>query len=127
MQRGLIWNDDPSCLLFNDNDYRNNKYGWGGEWLKEYKIGSPTCLIQRGHFGDLNFLPSMATHHGEDANFTKSQLIAWLEVMYKLAIQDFRESHSLDKRFPGSFHHSSKPKSDNSLRNLLLGNITAYR
>ncbi|RMJ15842.1 hypothetical protein CDV36_004485 [Fusarium kuroshium] len=37
--RGAIWNDDPSCLLFNDRRENNHEYSTGFEWGLENKSG----------------------------------------------------------------------------------------
>ena len=94
--RGAVWNDDPDCLLFNDDSEGNNhKYSLGVEWLARYEAGksewndlsssrlrNPTG---RSHYGDLQFLHSMACRSGEPPQETKRKLMLWLEVMYKLA------------------------------------------
>ncbi|RSL76623.1 hypothetical protein CEP51_009791 [Fusarium floridanum] len=37
--RGAIWNDDPSCLLFNDRRENNHEYSTGFKWGLENKSG----------------------------------------------------------------------------------------
>ena len=93
--RGAIWNDDPDCLLFDDNAENNHVYSTGLEWWWRYKTGATewkdldsTRLRNptgRSHYGDLQFLHSMACQPGELPLETKRKLMIWLEVMYKLA------------------------------------------
>jgi hypothetical protein len=127
--RGLIWNDDPSCFLFEDNEESNTVFADGTEWARSFLNGPPSCLTQRSHFGDLQFLHSMASGDNEDANTTKANLLGWLEVMYKLAIgiDEVNETDRLDSRFPTRFSGSSDPSGDKNLRDLILGSQKSYR
>ncbi|KAH7316744.1 hypothetical protein B0I35DRAFT_479562 [Stachybotrys elegans] len=126
--RGLIWNDDPSCLLFKNSTESNCEFdGLGEKFGLAFKFGSRICMTQRSHFGDLQFLHCMASCMGEDARVTRDRAIAWFEVMYKLAIgQGVTENDRLAEKFPGDFHASSEPNGDSSLRDLLLGTTPAY-
>ncbi|KAL8782840.1 MAG: hypothetical protein Q9195_009561 [Heterodermia aff. obscurata] len=94
--RGAVWNDDPDCLLFDDDAKNNHEYSTGFMWTLRYEKGArewrdldsnrlrnPTG---RSHYGDLQFLHSMASQAGELPAETKRKLMTWLEVMYKLAI-----------------------------------------
>ena len=95
--RGAVWNDDPDCLLFDDSAGNNHTYSevFWVLWLAKYTRGesewnnltssrfrNPTG---RSHYGDLQFLHSMASQSGEPPQETKRKLMVWLEVMYKLA------------------------------------------
>lgn len=83
--RGAVWNDDPDCLLFSDSTGNKHKYSWKLNWPAKYKIGenewnnlsssrfrNPTG---RSHYGDLQFLHSMASQSGESPQETKRKLI----------------------------------------------------
>ena len=91
--RGVIWNDDPLCMLFHDSAGRNNEFAWdeGAEFGSEVgrgKVGGgprDSSLLRRSHFGDLQFLHGMGSHEGEMPSETKAKLLMWAEVMYKLA------------------------------------------
>lgn len=93
--RGAVWNDDPACLLFDDSEGNNRTYSLGAEWLFLYEKGATEWRDRdesrdrnptgRSHYGDLQFLHSMACKPGEAANETKRKVMVWLEVMYKLA------------------------------------------
>ena len=127
--RGLVWNDDPSCLLFENTPDSNSVFARGEKFLKEFLTGPPSCLTQRSHFGDLQIWHGMATKEGEDPKATKLNLLASIEVMYKLATgnQGVAMTDRLDQRFPTSFSESSDPTGDRNLRDLLLGSTTAYQ
>jgi len=69
--RGAVWNDDPDCLLFNDDVENNHAYSTGAMWAYKFKTGetqwknldsgrfrNPTG---RSHYGDLKFLHCMAS------------------------------------------------------------------
>ncbi|OAL51015.1 subtilisin-like protein [Pyrenochaeta sp. DS3sAY3a] len=93
--RGVVWNDDPACLLFDDYAEQNHTYSsavkWGwyytageSEWEgdKSDKMQNPTG---RSHYGDLQFLHCMASKSGENPAETKEKLMKWLSVLWKLA------------------------------------------
>ncbi|KAK6538163.1 hypothetical protein TWF694_011045 [Orbilia ellipsospora] len=93
--RGNIWNDDPSCALFNDsNPSHNHTFAFppGAAWYKDFAwaqvFGSTRdgSIIGRAHFGDLQFLHGMSCIAGEPAEETRDKILLWCEVMYKLSI-----------------------------------------
>jgi len=98
--RGVVWNDDPAGLLFEDLDYTNSKLSFGDMWGKAFlarKEGFPGNFLSmftpreenitaRSHFGDLQFLHGMASSEGERPLVTKAKIMMWLEIMYKLAL-----------------------------------------
>ena len=102
--RGIVWNDDPACMLFNDEGLfapksDNFSRGLGKDWFVKFSDGHVFDLdctkngwfghkniIARSHFGDLQFLHSMADEPGELPEETKRKIINWIEIMYKLAI-----------------------------------------
>jgi hypothetical protein len=101
--RGCVWNDDPGCLLFEQDAHDNYKLSDGIQWGAEYKsaegglvggfIGFITRTPQqtitgRSHFGDLQFLHAMAAQEKEEPQETKSKIMMWLEIMYKLSVGD---------------------------------------
>ena len=128
--RGVIWNDDPACHLFNDSPSNNGNYAigidWYGDYLMKWKLLSDN-ITWRSHFGDLQFLHAMGTEKGEKAEKTRDRIMRWLEVMYKLGIgEDVFEYDQLDKHFPELFNNSTTPKGYDSLRALLVGNTPSY-
>ncbi|KAF2198768.1 hypothetical protein GQ43DRAFT_474240 [Delitschia confertaspora ATCC 74209] len=128
--RGLEWNDDPSCLLFVDSDESNSALGKGLDFAHAFLFGDDGCLTRRTHFGDLQFLHSMASRYGEDANITKEKLLKWIEIMYKLATGDqgvnAKDRIGDRERFPEYFSSSTDPCGDKTLEDLLLGTTRKY-
>ncbi|CAN9330380.1 unnamed protein product [Alternaria alternata] len=120
--RGCVWNDDPGCLLFDEDAHDNYKLSSGIEWGKEYKsaeggllggfVGLITwtprqTLTGRYHFGDLQFLHAMAAQEKEEPQETKSKIMMWLEIMYKLSVGDqgIHENTRLDQIDVSSSSH----------------------
>ena len=127
--RGVIWNDDPSCLLFNDSTTSNHDFGLGIEWLGAFESDDPRGMTRRSHFGDLQFLHAMAAFKGEAAQTTKDNLMIWMAVLYKLACgnQGISEQDTLASVFNGKFFDDSwTPSSKSSLKDLLLATTTKY-
>ncbi|KAL8714719.1 MAG: hypothetical protein Q9225_006511 [Loekoesia sp. 1 TL-2023] len=86
--RGVMWNDDPECELFkNDNASNNLDYSIGAAWLKKFPFGGFTKLelIHRSHYGDLQWLHAMALGMDLPAT-TKISVLQWMETMYSVAI-----------------------------------------
>ena len=127
--RGLIWADDPSCLLFNDSSETNNYFGKGFDFSDAFRNGPPGCMTQRSHFNNLQFLHSMASNVGEAPEYTKASILEWIEVMYKLAIgnQGVSEHDNLGTKFPKRFSPSSEPRDTQTIRDLILGTTPSYR
>ena len=126
--RGLIWNDDPSCLLLKDLHGNNHSFGIGAEWFDAFLFGPPNCMTKRSHFGNLQFLHAMATQVGEPAQTTKQNLMLWLEVMYKLACGDqgISSTDQLATRFPNDFKASTVPLGSATLKDLILATTPSY-
>lgn len=126
--RGVIWPDDPRCLLFNDRQHDNRDYGKGVEWLKEFKFGEPWTMTRRSHFGNLQFLHSMGSAVGEKPEVTREKLLMWMGVMYQLSLgQDgVSENDSVTKHLPESLFPRSEWASV-SLRALLVATTPSYR
>jgi hypothetical protein len=66
-------------LLFTDGEKKAAK----GEYFDDK---SNNVILYRVHFGDMQFLHSMASRDGEEAQFTRANIIMWAEFTYKLAI-----------------------------------------
>ncbi|GIZ48821.1 hypothetical protein CKM354_001186700 [Cercospora kikuchii] len=102
--RGIVWNDDPSNLLFNNQGWfnpsnENYSRGIGKDWAVQFADGAifdADCtkdgwlghknLIARSHFGDLQFLHSMAEVPGEAPEETRREIMMWLQIMYRVAL-----------------------------------------
>jgi len=52
-------------------------------------------LLYRVHFGDMQFLHSMASRDGEPAGETKAKIMAWAEFAYKVARREIKHNDYL--------------------------------
>lgn len=90
--RGIIWNDDPAILLFEEDDDDNWNFTTGAAWFVVFKWAKFSStnrlsnLTGRSHFFDLQFLHAMAEQAGEEPGDTLSKILMWAEVMYRLSI-----------------------------------------
>jgi hypothetical protein len=111
---GVFWNDDPEdlfcpqCSIFNprliDTITFARRFSKVKEDLeKECKNTNPSIifkknqLLERSHFGDLQFLHGMASTDGETAGVTQDKMLAWAEFTYKVAIGDISQQTKLNK------------------------------
>lgn len=62
-----------------------------------YDGESGHALLYRVHFGDMQFLHSMATRDGETADETKKKIMAWAEFAYKVSLGEIKHSASLNQ------------------------------
>ncbi|KAF4990836.1 hypothetical protein FGRMN_8217 [Fusarium graminum] len=127
--RGVVWNDDPSCLLFEDATEDNRIFGLGIEWLNAFKFGEENCMIKRSHMGNLQFFHGMGSKMGEKPQKTRQNILTWMEVMYKLACGDqgVSEKDTLDNVLPGYFDEDTVPAKTDTLRDLLLATTPKYK
>jgi hypothetical protein len=93
--RGVVWNDDPAVLLFDEDVENNWNYSTGVSWLWAFERASifsstrpVTNITGRSHFFDLQFLHAMSTKEGEQPQDTLAKIMLWAEVMYRLATDD---------------------------------------
>ncbi|KAJ4258025.1 hypothetical protein NW762_008163 [Fusarium torreyae] len=126
--RGVVWNDDPSCLLFEDLAEDNRLFGLGVEWLNAFKFGDEKCMTKRSHMGNLQFFHGMGSKMGEEPQKTRKNILTWMEVMYKLACGDqgISEKDSLSTALPGYFGKETVPSKSDTLRDLLLATTPKY-
>ncbi|KAF4334079.1 hypothetical protein FBEOM_12090 [Fusarium beomiforme] len=127
--RGIIWNDDPSCLLFINDTEDNRHFGLGIDWSKAYvEFGDRRNMTARSHRDDLQFLHAMGRFDGDTAQDTHSRIMHWMKVMYKLACgnQDVSADDPLRCHFPEYFDSQSTPTRDATLRDLLLAETPGY-
>ncbi|KAG5661863.1 hypothetical protein KAF25_004102 [Fusarium avenaceum] len=126
--RGVVWNDDPSCLLFEDVTEDNRMFGLGIEWLNAFKFGDEKCMTKRSHMGNLQFFHGMGSKMGEKPQKTRQNILTWIEVMYKLACGDqgVTENDALSDVLPGYFGKETVPSKTDTLRDLLLATTPKY-
>jgi hypothetical protein len=127
--RGVVWNDDPSCLLFEDVTEDNRMFGLGIEWLNAFKFGDEKCMTKRSHMGNLQFFHGMGSKMGEKPQKTRQNILTWIEVMYKLACgnQGVSENDALGDVLPGYFGKETVPSKTDTLRDLLLATTPKYK
>lgn len=53
-------------------------------------------LMTRSHFGDLQFLHSMANHDGVAAEVTRDKIMGWLEFAWRVARKEYGPDRTLD-------------------------------
>lgn len=126
--RGLVWNDDPSCYLFDDYTKKNHDFSTGIAWYNDFENGPPSCMIRRSHFGDLQFLHAMGAGAGEEPAETQRKLLKWIEVMYKLACgnQGVSDTDQLKQTLGEWFNADTKPTDQETMRGLILASTPNY-
>ena len=128
--RGMIWNDDPECLLFEKSTDDNRLFGIGADWYHKFLSGNKNCMTQRSHFGDLQFLHSMGAAENELPHTTRDRMLQWMGIMYKLACgnQGVSESQHLREHFDDSmFNRTTDPSGGTTLRDLILADRPEYK
>lgn len=127
--RGMIWNDDPSCLLFNRSVDDNRSFGKGVDWYREFKVGDKNGMTQRSHFGNLQFLHSMGCSEGEQPQDTRDRILKWLGIMYKLACggQGVKELDPVGNHFPEHFNNKTDPSKGTTMRDLITASTPEYK
>ena len=90
--RGVLWNDDPAVLMFDENRATNWRFSLGIAWLYKFEtakratVNDLANLTGRSHFFDLQFLHAMAEKEGEEPADTLAKIMLWAEVVYRLSI-----------------------------------------
>ena len=82
----------PECwyVLFRDGEK-------GAAQGTYYDAGSGNVILYRVHYGDLQFLHSMANRDGEAPSATKKQIMMWAEFAYKTAKGDIKRGQPLNR------------------------------
>ncbi|MCX5849128.1 MAG: hypothetical protein NTW65_06735 [Deltaproteobacteria bacterium] len=83
-------------------------------------------MLNRSHFGDMQFLHSMASRAGDHAQDTKLSILSWAEFAYKVASGSIPADTKL-KAVPVSDVARLFPKYDATVENLFLMGDNAYR
>jgi len=115
---GVRWNDNPRFELTESSKgaledcvgvpiyLPDNAVCWGklfydaNKGVKKGKVydgKSGHALLYRVHFGDMQFLHSMASRDGERAAETKAKTMAWAELAYRVARGEIKNSDYLYK------------------------------
>ncbi|CAN9215721.1 unnamed protein product [Alternaria alternata] len=137
ISEGTTYKNAPKEIKeFDPHD--NYRLSTGFKWGKEYKsaewgLFGGQSLTGRSHFGDLQFLHAMAAQEKEEPQETKSKIMMWLEIMYKLSVGDqgIHENTRLDQIDASSssqyqlrmfFKDDTSPNGAETLRGLLTHN-----
>jgi len=85
-------NNDPECwgILFKDAKKQS-------EAGRKYGNAPMTLVLYRSHFGDMQFLHSMAASDQELARETKQKIMAWAEFMYRIALGEINRGTYIKK------------------------------
>lgn len=83
-------------------------------------------MLNRSHFGDMQFLHSMASRVGDRAQDTKLSIMMWAEFAYKVAIDKIQGPTRL-KGVPISGFNRFFPGHEATVENLFLMGDTTYR
>jgi hypothetical protein len=114
--RGIFWNDDPDDLLCPQCSALNlRKFDkrWGIAFATRFQNAKKVAasskdpsvpafrrgdgLLERSHFGDLQFLHGMAAIDGEEAAQTQRKILSWSEFVYKVATGRIPSKERLDR------------------------------
>ncbi len=93
---------------------------------KKYFTSRNGVMLNRSHFGDMQFLHSMASRVGDRAQDTKFTIMMWAEFAYKVAIGEIQGSTRL-KDVPISGFNRFFPGHEATVENLLLMGDTTDR
>lgn len=114
---GVFWNDDPDDLLCPEcsvlNPLKFDKR-WGINFATRFylakkramNVAQDKCdlafkvgdgLLERSHFGDLQFLHAMASCNGELAKDTQLKMLSWAEFVYKVSIGEIPQKTKMNK------------------------------
>ena len=148
---GARWNDNPPFMV-KDGFLLPNGEKIGSRcveetiklprksdcWLEVYRTSSEMAtrrfftnrtgvMLNRSHFGDMQFLHSMASRFGDRAQDTKLSILIWAEFAYKVAIGSI-PAHTMLKDVPVR-HLAEKvfPKQEATVENLFLMGDETYR
>lgn len=92
--RGVLFNDDPALLFFDEDRTTNWNFSTGISWGAKFVAAEHASavdlknIIGRSHFFDLQFLHGMAARAGELPEETRAKVMLWCEVMYRLSVGD---------------------------------------
>jgi hypothetical protein len=83
-------------------------------------------MLNRSHFGDMQFLHSMASRVGDRAQETKFVIMIWAEFAYKVSIGDIQGTTML-KSVPITGFDKLFPNQEATVENLFLMGDSTYR
>ena len=116
----MWWNDDPNQLLFAGRQATWAIWMKDGERIAKHGVnalGIPKTIDDsyymnyRGHYGDLQFIHSMANKDDVAAATTRDDILAWAEFAYAVATRQIGTGTTLDQVRTTGFqqHFSHQP------------------
>lgn len=93
---------------------------------RKYFTSRNGVMLNRSHFGDMQFLHSMASRVGDRAQDTKTWILIWAEFAYKVAIGKI-EGGTMLKDVPINHFKKLFPGQEATVENLFLMGDTTYR
>jgi len=95
--------------------------------LRRFFTNRTGVMLNRSHFGDMQFLHSMASRFGDRAQDTKLSMLIWAEFAYKVAMGSI-PAHTMLKDVPVSdLAKKVFPKQEATVENLFLMGDETYR
>jgi len=101
LELGSEWNDDPDCLLrqgvteavqwyalFKDAKLQADCKKQPGPECEGVIITQNPMMLYRSHFGDLQFIHSMACTDDETAEITKKKVMEWAKFAYSVFVAE---------------------------------------
>lgn len=133
--RGVIWNDDPSCLLFENKVEQNRDIHLLGSVLAlEFKQAEKGLLdhnklTYRSHFGDLQFVHAMAASVGEQPQETRRKIKIYLQTMYSVysGLNNIIPDTVVKTTDLKEFFNDGNGHSNTTFRSLLMGTTPSYK
>lgn len=116
--RGVFWSDDPCAQLFSGNDISPLEPSTGIQWYEDFerakckasdveeqgfrcnlllKLDMVCPLLERSHFGDLQFLHGMANHDEIKACDTVESILHWASIAYRVALGELLPRQALSR------------------------------
>jgi len=147
---GTRWNDNPPFMVKHDFLLPNGKAirsTCANEtiklprksdcWVEIFKTSSGMArtrfftnrtgvLLNRSHFGDMQFLHSMASRFGDQAQHTKLSILIWAELAYKVASGSIPANTMLKEVSVNGFKELF-PNQEATVENLFLMGDETYR
>jgi hypothetical protein len=147
---GTRWNDNPPFMVKHDFLLPNGKAvrsTCANEtiklprksdcWVEIFKTSSGMArtrfftnrngvLLNRSHFGDMQFLHSMASRFGDQAQHTKLSILIWAEFAYKVASGSIPANTMLKEVSVNGFKQLF-PNQEATVENLFLMGDETYR
>lgn len=110
---GVRWNDDPLDLIPGSEKGFLKRFRGGKKASDKKKdINHRYSMLSRSHFGDMQFLHSMANKDGEDVLDVIPRILLWAEFTYSIAIGKIDTDDYLADTLVGEYYPNGKGECD---------------